>query len=90
MSRLFAAAQRTAEAARAGQTAAVTVFMSNDVMNLVLHLSPETEAKLLRQAVLAGKRPEELAMNALEEQLAAEGPVMEAQTAQQWVADFHR
>jgi len=59
-------------------------------MNLVLHLSPETEAKLLQQAVRVGRPPEELAMNVLEEQLAAAGPVIEAQTAQQWVADFHR
>ena len=60
------------------------------MMNLVLQLSPEIEAKLLQQAVLVGKPPEELAMKALEEQLAVEGPVMEVQTAQQWVADFHR
>ena len=59
-------------------------------MNLVLHLSPETEAKLLQQAVLVGKPPEEVAMKALEEQLATENPVMEPQTARQWVADFHR
>jgi len=59
-------------------------------MNIVLQLSPETEAKLLQQAVLVGKPPEELAMKALEEQLATESPMMETQTAQQWVADFHR
>jgi len=59
-------------------------------MNIVLQLSPETEAKLLQQAVRVGKPPEELAMKALEEQLAAESPVLETQTAQQWIADFHR
>ena len=59
-------------------------------MNLVLQLSPETEAKLLQQAAIVGRPPEELAMKALEEKLATESPVMEALTAQQWVADFHR
>ena len=59
-------------------------------MSIVLRLSPETEAKLLQQAVLVGKPPEGLAMKALEVQLATENPVMEAQTAEQWVADYHR
>lgn len=54
----------------------------------MLHLSPETEARLLQQAVLIGKLPEELAMKVLEEQLAVETPFAESQPPQQWVADF--
>jgi hypothetical protein len=59
-------------------------------MTIVLHLSPEMEAKLLEHAAAAGKRPEDLALNALEEQLAVEPPVAESRTPQQWVADFRR
>jgi hypothetical protein len=59
-------------------------------MNILLQLSPETEAKLLQQAVLVGRPPEELALKALEEQLAAETPAVEAVSPQQWIADFRR
>ena len=57
-------------------------------MNIVLHLSPETEARLLDQSAFAGKPSEELALKALEEQLAAETSITEVRTPQQWVADF--
>jgi hypothetical protein len=59
-------------------------------MNIVLHLSPETEARLLEQAALFKKPPEEVALKALEEQLDAEPAAAEARTPQQWVDDFHR
>ena len=42
-------------------------------MNLTLHLTPETEARLKEQASLMGRSPEELALQALQEKLAA-GP----------------
>jgi hypothetical protein len=57
-------------------------------MTIVLHLSPEMEAKLLQQALAVGKRPEDLALHALEEQLAGEIPAAESPTPEQWVADF--
>jgi hypothetical protein len=34
-------------------------------MNLILHLPPETEAKLKEQTALTGQAPEELALRAL-------------------------
>ncbi len=34
-------------------------------MSLTLHLTPETEAKLRDQAAFSGKKPEELALEAL-------------------------
>jgi hypothetical protein len=42
-------------------------------MNLLLHLKPETEAKLREQATLTGRSVENLALEALEEKLSA-GP----------------
>jgi hypothetical protein len=39
------------------------------LMNLVIHLSPETEAKLKEQASREGKKPETLALEALEDRL---------------------
>jgi hypothetical protein len=59
-------------------------------MTIVLHLSPEIEAKLRRQAASSGKLPEELALNAIEEQLAIETPVIEDLSPQEWVAGFRR
>ena len=59
-------------------------------MTIVLHLSPEMEVKLLQHAASVGKRPEDLALGALEEQLAVVPAVTESGTPQQWVADFRR
>jgi hypothetical protein len=57
-------------------------------MNLTIPLSPETEAKLREQAALTGKGLEELAVQALEEQLAI-GPAPTApRSPEQWVEDF--
>jgi hypothetical protein len=41
-------------------------------MNLVLHLTPETEAKLKERAAASGKAPERLALEALEEILVSQ------------------
>ena len=38
-------------------------------MNLILHLPPEIETKLKEQSRSLGKRPEELALEALDEKL---------------------
>lgn len=40
-------------------------------MNLVLCLTPETEARLLEEAAREGKRPETVALEAIEERLGA-------------------
>jgi hypothetical protein len=56
-------------------------------MNLVLHLPPETEAKLIEQATATGTAPEELALRALEEQLAMSPQSPSAISADEWVAD---
>ncbi len=59
-------------------------------MNLILHLSPEIEAKLLEQAALTGKAPEELALNALHEQLAVADHATSPLSAEEWVADLRQ
>ena len=67
-------------------------------MNLILHLPPETEAKLNAQAAAVGKAPEEFALITLEEGLAARSrpPVVDAPASpnpvspQQWIADFRK
>jgi len=57
-------------------------------MNLILHLTPETEAKLVEYAATTGKAPEELALRALEEQLAISAQPPSAISADEWVADI--
>jgi hypothetical protein len=57
-------------------------------MNLILHLPPETEAKLKEQAAATGQAPEELALRALEEQLASAAQSPSALSADDWVADI--
>ena len=42
-------------------------------MNLILHLSSETESRLLELAASAGKNPEVVALEALEDKLAENG-----------------
>lgn len=55
-------------------------------MNLTLHLSPETSAKLKEQASLTGKSPEELAVAALQEMLAIGAESMAASSTAQLAA----
>ena len=57
-------------------------------MNLVLTLTPEIEAKLHEQSILTGKIPEELALGALEEQLAVASQPAPGLSADEWVADL--
>lgn len=56
-------------------------------MNLILHLTPETEAKLIERANLVGKKPEELALEALNDQLNGESPTATL-PAEAWLLEF--
>ena len=60
-------------------------------MNLILHLPPETEAKLKEQAAAIGKAPEELGAIVLEERL-AEGfePPPAPISPEEWIADIRK
>jgi len=60
----------------------------NSDMNLILHLSPETTAKLQEQAAATGNAPEELALRALEEQLAVSAQAPSPTSAADWIADM--
>jgi predicted transcriptional regulator len=57
-------------------------------MNLTLQLSAELGAKLREQAKAAGKAPEQLALQALEDQLNVEPLAVVTLSPEQWVADF--
>ena len=57
-------------------------------MNLILRLSSDIEAKLREQAAITGQSPEELALQALEEQLAASTQLPAGISADEWVADI--
>jgi len=57
-------------------------------MSLILHLPPETEAKLKEQAAAIGQAPEELALRVLEEQLTIAGHSSQHLSADEWIADI--
>ncbi len=57
-------------------------------MNLTLHLTPETEARLKEQASLTGRSPEELALEALQEKLAVESQPGEVLSPGSRLAEF--
>ncbi|HEY2840380.1 MAG TPA: hypothetical protein VGJ26_14585 [Pirellulales bacterium] len=57
-------------------------------MNLILHLTPETEARLKKQATLTGRSPEELALEALQERLASDVLPQESLSASSRIAQF--
>jgi len=61
-------------------------------MNLILHLSTETETKLKEQAAAMGKAPEEFALIVVEERLAAGPNALQAAaepiSPEAWVADI--
>ncbi len=57
-------------------------------MNLMLHLTPETEAKLREQAAQSGKSLETLALEALEEKLADGNDLSKALSDEVWKAKF--
>jgi predicted transcriptional regulator len=56
-------------------------------MNLTLHLPAELEARLRQEARAAGKAPEDLAVEALEEKLSCEPSTAEI-PLDQWQAEF--
>lgn len=61
-------------------------------MNLLLHIPPELEALLARQAKSSGKAPEDIALRVLKEQLACEAlstasPMTEELAAEEWISD---
>ena len=57
-------------------------------MNLTLHLTEETAARLKEQASLAGKSPEDLALEALQEKLADDDAGVTLSPATR-LAEFH-
>lgn len=57
-------------------------------MNLILHLTPDTENRLKEQASLTGRSVEDLALEALQEKLAACNEVDEALPAASRLAEF--
>lgn len=65
-------------------------------MNLILHLPPETEAKLNAQAAASGKAPEEFALNAIEQRLAVGFEPADVSTPpapishEEWMADIRQ
>jgi hypothetical protein len=57
-------------------------------MNLILHLTPETEAWLKEQANLTGRSPEDLALEALQEKVAYESEPGTALSPSSRLAEF--
>jgi hypothetical protein len=58
------------------------------IMNLTLHLTPETESRLKEQASLSGRSPEELALEALQEKLADEPTSSPPLSPEEWLRRF--
>jgi len=56
-------------------------------MHLKLRLNAELEARLKEQAAMAGRQPEEFALEALQEKLAAEGAAPSLST-DDWLRQF--
>jgi hypothetical protein len=57
-------------------------------LNLILNLSPETEIRLREYVVATGKQPEQLALEALQDKLAADDPRDDSLPANQWLQEF--
>jgi hypothetical protein len=57
-------------------------------MTLTLQLSPETEATLRTESMRTGKRPEDLALEAVEEKFSTEGGATEELPLEVWQAKF--
>jgi len=71
------------------------IALEADKMNLILQLNSEIEARLKAHAAMAGKRPEEFALDAVRERLAdvAASPPLTADEWQQqfdaWISAHH-
>jgi hypothetical protein len=57
-------------------------------MHLILHLTPETEAKLKERASLTGKNPEVLAIEAIEDRLVNGDESVATLSYDAWKAKF--
>lgn len=57
-------------------------------MNLILNLSPETEIRLREYVAATGKQPEQLALEALQDKLAADETPRESLPNDQWLREF--
>jgi hypothetical protein len=57
-------------------------------MNLTLTLTPETEARLKEQSNLTGKKPEQLALEALQDRLSGEPVSPPSLSAEEWLHEF--
>ena len=57
-------------------------------MNLTLHLTQETEARLKEQASLSGRSLEELALEALQEKLSGEPISPPLLSPEEWLRQF--
>ena len=57
-------------------------------MTVTLHLSTETEANLSAESVRTGRRPEELAREAVEEKFSTADAVSDTLTLEAWQARF--
>lgn len=57
-------------------------------MNLTLHLTAEEEAKLKQQAAMTGKRPEQLALEALQDKLSGEPISPPLLSPEEWLPQF--
>jgi len=57
-------------------------------MNLILHLTPETEAKLMERASLVGKNPEDVALDVLHDQLDGEPSSAATLPPEAWLREF--
>jgi predicted transcriptional regulator len=62
--------------------------LGGTVVNLILNLPPETEARLLQIATQSGKGPEALALEALDEKLAGSVDPQHNRTREAWLAEF--
>ena len=58
------------------------------VMNLILHLTPETEVKLQEFVAATGMKPEELALEAIEEKLSRRPSSSRRLSVEEWTKRF--
>jgi hypothetical protein len=58
------------------------------VVNLILHLTPETEIRLQEIVSLTGRKPEELALEALQDKLSGEPGTPAALPIGEWLQEF--
>jgi hypothetical protein len=57
-------------------------------MNITLHLTAETEARLQAEAASTGKRPEELVLEALRDKFSTEPSSTATLTTEEWLRQF--